>query len=90
MQTMAQELGGTVIQSDKREFGHATISRINNSILFDEVKFKNDTLDVWMSHGDKVSIIPSDFNPIAESKNCLLQHLHIQIKIGLDYNFILK
>ena len=70
MQTMAQELGGTVIQSDKREFGHATISRINNSILFDEVKFKNDTLDVWMSHGDKVSIIPSDFNPIAESKNC--------------------
>ena len=70
MQTMAQELGGTVIQSDKREFGHTTISRINNSILFDEVKFKNDTLDVWMSHGDKVSIIPSDFNPIAESKNC--------------------
>ena len=70
MQTMAQELGGAVIQSDKREFGHATISRINNSILFDEVKFKNDTLDVWMSHGDKVSIIPSDFNPIAESKNC--------------------
>ena len=70
MQTMAQELGGTVIQSDKREFGHATISRINNSILFDEVKFKNDTLDVWMSHGDKVSIIPNDFNPIAESNNC--------------------
>jgi len=70
MQTMAQELGGTVVQSDKREFGHATISRINNSILFDEVNFKNDTLDVWMSHGDKVSIVPSDFNPIAESNNC--------------------
>ena len=41
MQTMAQELGGNVVQSDKREFGHATINRINHSILFDEVKFKN-------------------------------------------------
>ena len=70
MQTMAQELGGTVIQSDKREFGNATINKINNSILFDKVNFENDKLDVWMSHGDKVSILPSNFNPIAESDNC--------------------
>ena len=70
MQTMAQELGGNVVQSDKREFGHATINRINHSILFDEVKFKNDTLNVWMSHGDKVSVVPGNFNAIAESDNC--------------------
>ena len=70
MQTMAQELGGTVIQSDKREFGNATINKINNSILFDKVSFENDKLDVWMSHGDKVSILPSNFNPIAKSDNC--------------------
>jgi len=70
MQTMAQELGGNVVESDKREFGHATINKIGDSILFDEVNFENNTLDVWMSHGDKVSIIPSDFNPIAESDSC--------------------
>ncbi len=70
MQTMAQELGGTVIQSDKREFGHATINKINNSILFDGVSFENNKLDVWMSHGDTVSVVPSDVNIIAESDNC--------------------
>ena len=70
MQTMAQELGGTVIQSDKREFGHATINKINNSILFEGVSFENNELDVWMSHGDTVSVVPSDVNIIAESDNC--------------------
>ncbi len=70
MQTIAQELGGTVIQSDKREFGNATINRTKESILFDEVNFQNNKLDVWMSHGDKVSILPTNFNSIAESDNC--------------------
>ena len=70
MQTMAQELGGVVINSDKREFGHATIRRVEDSILFDGIDFSNNALDVWMSHGDKVDQLPDSFSAIAESENC--------------------
>ena len=52
MQTIAQELGGTVVSSDKREFGHANIKMAETSILFDGVNLTEDSLDVWMSHGD--------------------------------------
>ena len=34
MQTMAQELDGVVVSSDKREFGHANIKMAEVSILF--------------------------------------------------------
>ena len=72
MQTIAQELDGIVINSDKREFGHASIRKLEDSILFDDVNFSNDTLDVWMSHGDKVDQLPNNFSAIAESDNCAI------------------
>ena len=70
MQTIANELGGKVVKSDIREFGHAEISHVNQSILFDNVSFDSDSLDVWMSHGDKVEVIPENFEIIASSKDC--------------------
>ena len=70
MQTMAQELGGSVIQSNKREFGHANIEKTNDSKLFDGIDFQENFLNVWMSHGDKVSMLPDNFDVIAKSENC--------------------
>ena len=70
MQTIANELGGSVVKSDIREFGHADISHVNQSILFDNVSFDSDSLDVWMSHGDKVEVLPENFEIIASSKDC--------------------
>ena len=70
MQTIAKELGGSVVNSDVREFGHANISDVNHSILFDSVNFDSNNLDVWMSHGDKVDKIPENFEIIASSKDC--------------------
>ena len=55
MQTIAQELDGVVVSSEKREFGHANIKMKEISILFDGVNLTEDSLDVWMSHGDKVN-----------------------------------
>ena len=34
MQTIANELGGSVVNSDIREFGHAKISNLKHSVLF--------------------------------------------------------
>src|SRR5210317_53675 len=65
MQTMAAQLGGTVEGSDTSEFGYAQIRRTQEGGLFDELADGNDEsgcqlLDVWMSHGDKVSVLPPD------------------------------
>ena len=69
MQTIAKELGGSVVNSEIREFGHAEISNVNESILFEDINFSKN-LDVWMSHGDKVETVPEDFEIIASSKDC--------------------
>jgi GMP synthase (glutamine-hydrolysing) len=70
MQTSAKELGGEVSTADIREFGHASISLANNSMLFEGVDLNKGLLDVWMSHGDKVTVLPKGFQIIASSKNC--------------------
>ena len=75
MQTMAQQLGGAVESSGKREFGYAEIRARGHSKLFDGVQDRsNDAghglLDVWMSHGDKVTALPDGFEIIASSDSC--------------------
>ncbi len=75
MQTMAQQLGGKVESSGKREFGYAEIKAQGESSLFrsiqDRVAQDGSTyLDVWMSHGDKVTEMPSGFKVIAGNDSC--------------------
>ena len=75
MQTMAQQLGGKVESSGKREFGFAEVRARGHSELFKGIQDRaNDEghgqLDVWMSHGDKVTELPAGFNVIASSESC--------------------
>ena len=75
MQTMAQQLGGKVESSGKREFGYAEIRARGHSPLFNGIEDRtNDEghglLDVWMSHGDKVTELPAGFKVIASSESC--------------------
>ena len=75
MQTMAAQLGGAVEGSDTSEFGYAQIRRTASGGLFAELSDGTDKggqqlLDVWMSHGDKVSQLPPDFELIAETDSC--------------------
>ncbi|MBU02090.1 MAG: glutamine-hydrolyzing GMP synthase [Halieaceae bacterium] len=75
MQTMAAQLGGSVESSDTSEFGYAQIRRTAEGGLFAELADGADDggqqlLDVWMSHGDKVSQLPPDFELIAETDSC--------------------
>ena len=69
MQTMAAQLGGTVESSDLREFGYARVTRQGQSGLLhdivDETDDNKSILDVWMSHGDKVTALPKGFDLIA-------------------------
>ena len=75
MQLMAVQLGGKVEISHHKEFGHAKVDIQEDSLLFAEDFFSNSNkkyLDVWMSHGDKVTEIPPGFQCIAKSHNALM------------------
>lgn len=72
MQTMASQLGGKVENAAKREFGYAEIRARGHSRLFLDIQDRaNDEghglMDVWMSHGDKVTELPAGFNIIASN-----------------------
>ncbi|WP_434635130.1 glutamine-hydrolyzing GMP synthase [Chromobacterium sp. CV08] len=75
MQFMAQTLGGKVESGDKREFGYAQIKARHHSKLLEGLQDQiddagNGFLDVWMSHGDKVTALPAGFQVIAETPSC--------------------
>jgi len=75
MQTMASQLGGKVEQSSKREFGYAQVAVKGSSPLLAGIEdhIHSDgtpMLDVWMSHGDHVDVLPPSFTLIASTAGC--------------------
>ena len=73
MQTMAAQLGGTVESGHVREFGYAEIRARGHSKLFRDIQDRGNEqghglLDVWMSHGDKVTQLPPGFSVIASNE----------------------
>ncbi|HJM02233.1 MAG TPA: glutamine-hydrolyzing GMP synthase [Arenicellales bacterium] len=74
MQTMAAQLGGEVETSKQREYGFSEIRSISTSPLIEGLYDRLDAdgtglLQVWMSHGDRVSTLPDGFSVLAVSEN---------------------
>lgn len=74
MQTMAVQMGGTVAPGAVKEFGYAEVRAHHHSLLLDGIEDRSNAeghglLDVWMSHGDHVSTLPSGFACIASTKD---------------------
>ncbi len=77
MQTMAAQLGGAVESGHVREFGYAEVRARGHSALFRGIEDRGNAeghglLDVWMSHGDKVTALPPGFKLIASSDACAI------------------
>ena len=73
MQTMAAQLGGRVQSSTRREFGYAEMRARGHSVLFAGIEDRRNEeghglLDVWMSHGDKVTDLPPGFTLIGSNE----------------------
>ncbi len=67
MQLMAQQLGGQVMPSGKREYGLALAEiKDPSSPLFQGLPF---LMPVWMSHGDQVTRLPAGFVVLAKTEN---------------------
>src|SRR5688572_5554765 len=75
MQTMAEQLGGRVEPGKVREFGYAEVRARGHSKLLEGIQDRVNGngeayLDVWMSHGDKVTQMPPGFKLIASNDSC--------------------
>ena len=77
MQTMALQLGGAVESSSHREFGYAQVRARGHSQLLRDIEDHTTPegyglLDVWMSHGDRVTQLPDGFKMIASTEGAPL------------------
>lgn len=84
-QYLAQANGGFVVPSKIREYGRALLTEIHDSVLFDDVE-KNS--QVWMSHGDTIQDIPSNFKIIAstESVKCAAFKIEGEDTYGIQFH----
>lgn len=72
MQTMAAQLGGAVQNAVVREFGYAEVWPQGEIDLLRDIHDRIDAegkqvLDVWMSHGDNVTVLPAGFEVMASN-----------------------
>lgn len=64
-QLMAYEAGGNVESAPSREYGRAILAKVSDSDpLFKGIGVGS---QVWMSHGDTITALPSDFTAIAST-----------------------
>jgi GMP synthase (glutamine-hydrolysing) len=70
MQEIAHTFGGKVSPSLEREFGRAMINKTEEHAAAADLLFKGvEHTQMWMSHGDKVTAMPTGFVKIAHSDN---------------------
>ena len=67
MQLVSHLLGGTVERREGGEYGPATLAIEDHDELFADLPA---TLDVWMSHGDRVVELPGGFRYLAGTTDC--------------------
>ncbi len=67
MQLACQLLGARVAPATRREFGRASIRIADRSDLFAALP---DVTSVWMSHGDQVGSLQTDFRTLASTPTC--------------------
>ena len=70
MQWMAHTLGGTVSPGDQREFGYARVETEDSALTQEIYDDAPKQLDVWMSHGDKVTGLPEGFRRVGHTPSC--------------------
>jgi len=74
LQTMTAQLGGSVEAHDSKEFGYAEIRARGHSALLRDIQDRvnadgHGLLDVWMSHGDRVTALPPGFKLITSTRD---------------------
>ena len=66
-QVLVDNFGGKVKRAASREYGRAGLKIDDNSDLFKDLG--GNTINCWMSHGDKADKVPDGFEVIAHTQN---------------------
>ena len=66
MQLMGHHLGGKVEHAERREYGMGSLEILAESALF---KGLGNSLEIWNSHGDKLTKLPKGFRTVARTPN---------------------
>lgn len=74
LQLIAWHFGKNVAAGDRKEYGHASLRIQRHSGKAAHIDrllegLEDDDMQVWMSHGDKLSQLPDQFEPIATTTN---------------------
>ncbi|MFA7272952.1 MAG: glutamine-hydrolyzing GMP synthase [Crocinitomicaceae bacterium] len=75
-QYLAQNFGGEVMPSKIREYGRANLSHVSTEHILTKGMTHNS--QVWMSHGDTIKSIPSNYEVIASTNDVEFAGFHIQ------------
>ena len=70
LQLIARQFKGDITPSHDREFGKRHLFINKNSPLFEKVYIPKKKYQIWMSHSDKVSKLPLNFEKIGSSESC--------------------
>ncbi len=76
LQLIAKDFSGDVTPSDDREYGKRSLTLKKKSPLIKNIYSQNQSSQIWMSHSDKVSKLPKNFQNIASSENCKFAIIH--------------
>ena len=85
MQLIAHQLGGSVESHAKKEYGLTELHIQHENPL---TKNLPDVMNVWMSHGDQVKMLPLDFIGVAKSEStdyAMMMHLRKHI-YGIQFH----
>ncbi len=66
MQLMGHHLGGRVEHSERREYGMGSLKITGKTALF---RGLGKSMDIWNSHGDKLTKLPAGFETVASTSN---------------------
>ncbi len=72
-QLITQQLGGTVARTGRGEYGRTTVARTGDSPLFVDWPVH---VEVWMSHGDAITSVPTGFVVTAASPDAPVAAFH--------------
>ena len=75
-QLIAHKSGGLVLPSQMREYGRAKLTKVDHTnALLKEISLDS---QVWMSHADTISTVPTNFEIIASTPTVKVGAFHIQ------------
>ncbi|CCB79672.1 GMP synthase [glutamine-hydrolyzing] [Helicobacter bizzozeronii CIII-1] len=85
LQLIVDSFGGEVVGAQHQEFGKAHLELLEQHALFAGIESPS---VVWMSHGDRVEVLPPNFQVLAKSTNapfCAIAHTQKPI-FGLQFH----